>query len=157
VSQGRDGIIAMIKANPTIIVITRKAMIDDGFGGLMDDPTGGTCVYKFRVKISHQKSSVPSTSGAPIGLSTNMQKMMTIDYKGGPIEGEQFTVADRTKSTILQTATYSGTVAAYDGDSVAVISSSDSPSEVYIIGKLNALTEAGEIIGYQAALSQAGV
>jgi hypothetical protein len=147
----------MIKANPTIITITRKAMVNDGFGGLMDDPTGGTFDYKFRVKISHQKSSVPSTSGAPIGLSTNMQKMITIDYKGGPIEGEQFTVANRTKLSSVQTAAYSGTVVVYNGDSVAVVVPIDSPSEVYTIGKLNALTEAGEIIGYQAALSQAGV
>lgn len=156
-SQARDGIIRMIKANPTIITITRKSMIDDGFGGLMDDPNGATQDYKFRVKVSHQKSSVPALSGSAIGLATNLQKMMTLDYKGGPLEGEEFTIADNSHRVALQTVTYSGTGAVYDGDAVAVIASSDVPSEVYTIGKIDALTENGEIIGYQAALSQAGV
>ena len=132
-------------------------MISDGFGGLMEDPAGTTYTYKFRVRISHQKSSVPASSSSPIGLATNLQKMITIDYKGGPIEGEQFTIPDETKVSVIQMVSDTGIVVADDGDPIANITPTDSPSGVYTIGKIDQLTENGEIIGYQAALTQAGV
>lgn len=156
-SQARDGIIRMIKADPTIITITRKARIADGFGGLMDDPLGATKEYKYRVKISHQKSSVPASSSAPVGLATNLQKMMTIDYKGGPKEGESFTIVDPRLNDFLQTVLYSGVPVTDGGTPVASVEPEASMSESFIIGKIDPLTSGKEIIGYQAALTQAGV
>lgn len=121
-AQARAGIIKMIAEDSTIITINRYPQMSDGFGGYIDDTSKTPVAHKYRVGISHEKSTVASPSSTSIGISTNLKKMITMDYHGGPLEGEMFTIN----------------------------------SKKFKIGAIDALTEDGMIIGYQAPLLESG-
>jgi hypothetical protein len=154
IEQARAGISAMIKANPSIITISRIARVTDGFGGTMEDPLGETMDYKFRVMLSHEKSSIQHNEDSSVGTSTNMVHMMTMDYRGGPLEGEEFSITDAVSNSLVIGATYSTTPITYSLEHVASIESMAHPVRKYRVGRVDPLLIGGKIAGYQAALFQ---
>ena len=147
----------MIAADPTIISVTRPAVIDNGFGAMMEDPLGQTKVYKFRVSISHERSSIGMPSSAPVGVQTNLMRMITIDYRGGLLEGDLFTIAERNQTSRLEQVYDNGVMVTYDGEHVAHEVDTATAPITYKVGKIDALTEDGGIIGYQAPIIEPGV
>jgi hypothetical protein len=142
-AQARAGIIKMIAEDPTIILITRKALIDNGFGGFIEDPQGQSVSYKYRVSISHEKSTVASPSATSVGVSTNLKKMMTMDYRSTIREGDLFSIVNTRAMNLPYTA-------------VSMLDNNNETPSYFKVGKIDPLTEEGIIIGYQAPIMEPG-
>jgi len=91
-TQRRKAIQQKIKENPTAIITYSKSMIDDGMGGLIEDPYGTPVPDDTRyVRLSHEQGmSVPKQGTVPAGVSTNLQRFILSDYQTVITEGETF-------------------------------------------------------------------
>ncbi len=155
ITQARAAVIKTIQDDPTVITVVRKALMNDGFNSLIDDSGGASREYKFRVRISHERSVVAKVETSPIGGVINPRLMITVDYRGGPLEGDAFTMPRLRKSIQMVSAKYSENQIMYNSEPVA-IDLDLSFSESYIIGRMDELTEDGVVVGYQAPMIKAG-
>lgn len=155
-AQARAGIIKMIAEDPTIILITRKALIDNGFGGFIEDPQGQAVSYKYRVSISHEKSTVASPSATSVGVSTNLKKMMTMDYRSTIREGDLFSIVNTRAVNLPYTVMYRGSVVTDKSEHVSMLDNNNETPSYFKVGKIDPLTEEGIIIGYQAPIMEPG-
>lgn len=87
-SQLRDGVKKAIAMNPTTVTYSRKPLVDDGFGGQVQDPFGTPTTGTAIVRISHEKYGVKDDSSTPTGLSTNLTKFVLMDYTVPLNEGD---------------------------------------------------------------------
>lgn len=78
--QACAGVAAKISENPTTIIILRQPMIDDGFGGMIEDPLGDPQELVYTVRLSHERSQVPENEPVPAGFSTNLQRFILTDH-----------------------------------------------------------------------------
>ena len=88
--QARDSIKRMIADSPENITIMRKPMIDDGFSGMVIDPSGTPKPFKMTVRLSHEKKFSGNYNTAPVGLSTNLARYITADYETDIYDGDTF-------------------------------------------------------------------
>jgi len=88
-AQARAGVSAKIKLDPTSIIISRLPMISDGFGGLVQDPTGTPIEYRYTVRISHDSKGPADLSSAPSGFSTNLFRYVLADHTTDLQEGDR--------------------------------------------------------------------
>jgi hypothetical protein len=95
IDQLRDGIYRQIMENPTVITISRRPLVDDGFGGLVEDPSGIPIITRARVRLSHESSSVPTNRPTPAGLDTNLSLYVLADYRTPLQEGDVFNAEGR--------------------------------------------------------------
>ena len=90
-TQRRKAIQQKIKENPTAIISYTKPMVDDGMGGMIEDPFGDPVAADTRyVRLSHEMSSVPKNGTVPAGVSTNLQRFILSDFQTVITEGETF-------------------------------------------------------------------
>jgi hypothetical protein len=94
-SQKRKWVKRNIAENPAVIGVIRKSTISDGFGGTVIDPEGNETVHDVRVRIAHEKRSVPKDEVAGIGLSTNLSRMLLAEYNADILEGDVFMYENR--------------------------------------------------------------
>ena len=87
----RAGIIATIKASPTVVSIYRRAAVDDGFGGTTTVAGRGSFVGKARVRIYHASGSVQGNAENPAGLSASLSLYALTDYHAPLAEGDAIT------------------------------------------------------------------
>lgn len=90
-NQARDAIKKMIGDSPEKITLYRKPMVDDGFGGLIEDPTGEDESYELTVRLSQERRFAGNYNPAPVGLSTNLARYILSDYESIMYDGETFT------------------------------------------------------------------
>ena len=88
-AQARSGVSAKIRLDPTIIVISRLPMLSDGFGGLVQDPTGTPIEYRYTVRISHDSKGPADLTSSPNGFSTNLFRYVLADHKTDLKEGDR--------------------------------------------------------------------
>jgi hypothetical protein len=89
-AQARKGIQKLIDENKTTIIIYRKSLIDDGFGGEVEDPSDEGTPITIRCRISHEKEGPEKLNSAPPGLSTNLSRFIMVNYKTLIFENESF-------------------------------------------------------------------
>jgi len=95
-AQARSGVSAKIKLDPITIVISRPPMLSDGFGGLVQDPTGTPIEYRYTVRISHDSKGPADISSAPSGFSTNLFRYVLADHKTDLHEGDRIAWQSKT-------------------------------------------------------------
>jgi hypothetical protein len=115
----RAGIKAIIDASPIVVTISRRELVDDGFGGqvelestgqdvqegtvrVLDD--GEQLVYegedlptvKARVRISQEASSVQKNGPEPAGIGTSFAAYVLTDYAAPLREGDEISAGSNT-------------------------------------------------------------
>lgn len=90
INQLREGTIETIKESPSLIIVKRKAMKDDGDGNIIIDPFGAEVSLKYRVRISHESGSVQSLKANSAGMSTNFSLFVLTDWTCPLKEGDEF-------------------------------------------------------------------
>lgn len=98
-AQLRKAFDAQVSNSPDVITGQRPAMVSDGFGGLVPDPTGATTSYTFTGRLSHERSGVKAVQEVPSGLDTALSLFLqwpwTVTVKEGEIitaRGKKFKV-----------------------------------------------------------------
>lgn len=94
-AQLRRSYKTLIDRNPTTITIERMPMVDDGFGGEIEDPFGTPEVAAIKCRLSHERAIVPDNNSAPSGLSTNLQRYITVAHDVDIFEGDVFTALEK--------------------------------------------------------------
>jgi hypothetical protein len=95
VAQARDGIKRLIDESPETVAIARAALVDNGFGDLVADPTGTTTDVVVRCRLSHEASGPAALTMAPAGLSSNLRRYILVDHSTTIFEGEAFEAIGR--------------------------------------------------------------
>jgi hypothetical protein len=85
----------VIAENPVRITFSRKAIVPDGFGGFMENPSGSATSGFEVVRISHEKASVPKNESSPIGLSTSFSLYAVLKYNSAIQEGDELIAGSR--------------------------------------------------------------
>jgi hypothetical protein len=95
VAQAREGIARIIGENPETVTVSRAAMVDDGFGGLVADPHGARSSVIVRCRLSHESRGPVSLAQSPAGLSTNLARFILVDHLTTIIAGDTFEALGR--------------------------------------------------------------
>jgi hypothetical protein len=88
--QARDSVAAKIKENPTTIMVLRRALVDNGFGEMVENPFGEAEQHVFTVRIAHERKQVPDDGATPAGFSTNLVRFILADHKSQIKQGDRF-------------------------------------------------------------------
>lgn len=89
-NQKRKGLQAKININPTAIIIYSKPMVDDGFGGLIENPYGTPIPRNVKCRLSHEQSGPDTEVNAPSGLSTALVRFILTDHNNKIYKDELF-------------------------------------------------------------------
>jgi hypothetical protein len=79
-----------ITQSPYIAVITRRALIDDGFGGWAEDPAGATTTVNITGRMAKESRMVQAVQAMSAGLDTAASMYFLAPWDSGLIEGDQF-------------------------------------------------------------------
>lgn len=80
--QSRKGMTALINMNPTKVDVYSRSLVSDGFGGYVEDQSAALVKSgSLTVRISHERLIVPDNQEGPSGLSTNLGRYVSSDYK----------------------------------------------------------------------------
>ena len=93
--QARDGIRRLINENPETIIIYRKELKDDGFGGLIEDPFGDETPHTIKCRLSHEKKFPGNLYPSPSGFTTNLSRFILVDHTVTIYEGDLFEAIDK--------------------------------------------------------------
>lgn len=85
--QARKAIQHKIKLSPTVLNMITLPLISDGFGGTMPNPSGPPVDVPIKVRVSHERNQVPKNEEKNTGLSTNLSRFVSSDYKTVITEG----------------------------------------------------------------------
>jgi len=88
--QARLGFQKNIDEDRQSIMIYRKGMIADGFGGLMQDPFGAGTPTTIICRICEGRGNPSILTGSPVGLSENLVKYIIVNYKADIQEHDTF-------------------------------------------------------------------
>lgn len=88
--QAKRGIIKLIRENLSIIIIYRKALKDDGFGGEIEDPFAEPTTNKIKCRISHERQGPEKLNNSAVGLSTNLSRYILVDNQTIIYENDSF-------------------------------------------------------------------
>lgn len=88
--QLREGIKRLIRENPSNIIIFRKPMVDDGFGGEVESPSPESVEHNIKCRISHEQEGPVNLGAAPPGFSTNLTRYIMVDYLTTIYENDSF-------------------------------------------------------------------
>lgn len=95
VLQARDAIERLVGENPSSVTMQRRAVVDDGFGGTVEDPSGATVPVVLRCRVSHQGAGPFLLGAASVGFSTNLGRYVLTDHLNAPVEGDYFELLGR--------------------------------------------------------------
>ena len=93
--QAREGINRLINENSEIIIIYRKPLIDDGFGGLVEDPHGDPVPHEIKCRIFHESKMPGNFFPAPSGLSTNLSRAILVEHDVIIFDGDLFEAIEK--------------------------------------------------------------
>jgi len=93
--QARKGIKKHVEENPTEIIIYRKPLVEDGFGGYVESPTADPDDFTITCRISHEQQGPVNNEPVPAGLSTNLTRFIIVDYKTTIYENDTFEAIDK--------------------------------------------------------------
>lgn len=93
--QARDGLKRIINENPETVIIYRKDLVDDGFGGLIEDPFGNETPHTIKCRLSHEKKFPGNFYPSPSGFTTNLSRFILVDHKTVVYEGDEFEAIDK--------------------------------------------------------------
>jgi len=88
--QARKGILISINENPSAIIIMRKALVDDGFGGKVENPYGTATSLSMVVRIADSRRSVSDCTNVDSGFAQDYQKIIISDYESDINPGDVF-------------------------------------------------------------------
>ena len=91
--QARKGIDSQISQSPQVLLVSRKAEVDDGFGGKM--PGTSPRYITIRARVSHERRGVQDKSSYPNGLDTNLSLWILAPWNSGLQEDDFFTLRGR--------------------------------------------------------------
>ena len=94
--QMRNSIKTKIRKSPETITISRMPLIDDGFGGTIENPYGTPVETIMKVRISHEQSGPSKMESSSVGVSTNLQRFILTDYNSVIYKDETFTAIGKT-------------------------------------------------------------
>lgn len=86
--QARDAWLRQIDEDPILIVIFRKPKVDNGFGGLVEDPFGTARAETARIRICQERKQDEVVS--PVGLTEDPQRYIICDYRTTVYKDEIF-------------------------------------------------------------------
>lgn len=98
-NQARESIRQNILSNPSIATWSVAAMIDNGYGEMIPDPSGTATSYKERVRLAHEESGVNTNEETPAGLGTSYTLFVIAAYNSKLTAGITIT-ADGVKYTV---------------------------------------------------------
>ena len=87
---GRKGIKKLIDVNKSVIVIYRKPLVDDGMGGLVEDPFGEPVAHSVRCRISHDQVHPPTMQSAPSGFTSDIVRYILIEHNQDIVTDDTF-------------------------------------------------------------------
>lgn len=94
--QARSGIKALINESPFTVTKSVYPLVSDGFGGMVEDPTGTPVPSTIKIRISHERRQTFLNSEKPSGLSTDLQRFAMWAYDVTMEEGDSITgIADK--------------------------------------------------------------
>lgn len=79
--QARDGIKFTINEDPETLIVYRRKLIDDGFGGLIEDPYNNEKPSIIKGRISHERKQHGNYQPSPSGFTSNYARYLTVDYE----------------------------------------------------------------------------
>ena len=88
--QKRKRVKKNIGENPATVTVIRKTLIDDGFGGQVTNPAGSESTHEVRVRVAHERRSAPGENLSPVGLSTQLGRMVLAEYDADINEDDIF-------------------------------------------------------------------
>lgn len=97
INQARRGIQFTIDESPETVIVYRRAMIDDGFGGLVENPNSDEEAYTITCRLSFERKTVGQLNQSPAGFSTNLQKFILVNYQTTIYENDTFESNDNYK------------------------------------------------------------
>jgi hypothetical protein len=95
-NQARRGIKKLIDQNKSSIIISRQAMVDDGFGGLVPDPLGVPTEINVTCRLSHDQIKPGSISESPAGVTSDPIRYILTDHNQDIQENDIFEAIDKT-------------------------------------------------------------
>lgn len=95
-NQKRKAIQDKINLSPEVVTIYRNPLVDNGFGGLVENPTGTPVGHNIKCRVAHEKKGPDSEVDAPSGLSSNLSRFIITDYQTPIYKGETFTAIGKT-------------------------------------------------------------
>lgn len=88
-SQLRSAQTRKVNINPLTVNISRiTATVSDGVGGQVEDPYGTPVPGSLTVRVCHEKKGPMGDESSPVGLSTNLGRMIISNYKNKPLQGD---------------------------------------------------------------------
>ena len=90
--QCRDSWTINICENGSIAIWNYIAQVDNGFGTMIDDPTGTVVTKKERVRLSHEASGVTDNTETPAGLGTSYSMFAAMMWNSVIAENDVITV-----------------------------------------------------------------
>lgn len=88
--QARDAIKKHIEQSPYEVLINRFPLIDNGFGGLCQDPAGVSAEVKILGRISRESRMIQAIKASPSGLDSSATMFLIIPHDQTISEGDQF-------------------------------------------------------------------
>ena len=86
--QARKGMTALINMNPLTVEIYSRPLVDDGFGNQVEDMTDDPVkTGELKVRVSHERLSVPNDTPKPSGIDTNLGRYISSDWKNVLVAG----------------------------------------------------------------------
>lgn len=86
--QARDAWLKRIEEDPIMVVMFRRPKVDDGFGGLVEDPFGTPRAETARIRICQERKEDEVIS--TVGISPDPQRYLICDFQTTVYKDEVF-------------------------------------------------------------------
>lgn len=88
--QARFGYKKLIQESPTTITLRRLPLVDDGFGGFVEDPLGIPLETSKTVRIAHERAIISKVGESPSGLQTDLSRYLLWEHNVDIRENDTF-------------------------------------------------------------------
>lgn len=111
--QARRGITKQINENPEAIIVFRKPVTDDGFGGFVEDPHADPVPFSVKCRISKEVRGPEGFTPNAVGLSTAGSWFILVDWNTIIYKDDIFEARDRQWriGSVTQIKQYGGIIA----------------------------------------------
>ncbi len=93
--QERRSIKAIIDENPVAVIVWRRPMVADGFGGLVEDPFGELAPTSLRGRVSKTTRGPEDYTPAPVGVDLVDPLYFLVDWQTSIYVNDTFEAMDR--------------------------------------------------------------
>lgn len=88
--QARNGIKKLINANKTIIIIHRKPLTEDGFGGEVEAPFGVPAGITVKCRLSHDSYKPEKLGETSTGFTSDIIRYILVDHNQDIVQDDVF-------------------------------------------------------------------